>query len=271
MNYKMFVSDLDGTLLNNNHKISSENIRAINALREKGIKFIVATGRSKYMLEDYLDIIDYKGPFIWSNGAAVSDAEGEVLWAKELEVEDSTKIMNLAREYNMDYVVYTLDGIVGIKQEGRLKRLDFYNKKVKKEHRIPLKVDRSLDVNLHKYRIIKFCFYSEDSDALHKFQKIISENLQTVSGVFSHPTLLDVTRKDATKGEAVLELARQYKIDPKEIAAIGDNQNDISMLKVCGLPLTLENAVDGAKAVAAHITKDNHAAGVADAIDKYIL
>ena len=50
MIYKMFVCDLDGTLLNNDHKISIENIKAIKALEEKGIKFIIATCRTKYML-----------------------------------------------------------------------------------------------------------------------------------------------------------------------------------------------------------------------------
>jgi len=271
MIYKMFICDLDGTLLNNDHKISEENVKAIRALEEKGIKFIVATGRTKYMLEDYLETIDYKRPIIWSNGAAISDMDGNILQAKEITIKDSKKIIELAQQYHMDYVVYTLDGMVGTGQKGRIKRLEDYNKSVKKEYRIPLTFDKMLSSNLHKYRIIKFSFSSENPKALQEFQQVVSLNLNTLSGVFSHSTLLDVTRKDATKGEATLYLAKHYDINPKEMVAIGDQQNDISMLQVAGLALTLENAVDAVKEIAAHITKDNHSSGVAYAIERYIL
>ena len=271
MSCKMFVSDLDGTLLDNDHKISNENIEAIQALEEKSIKFIVATGRTKYMLEDYLDSVNYEGPFIWSNGAAISDTTGKVLLSKKLAVEDSKQLMDLAHEYKVDFVVYTLDGIVAEEEKGRMERLARYNESVKKEHRIPLTIDPMLYDNLHNYPVIKFSFSSKDSEALHQFQGVVNEKVEAINGVFSHPILLDVTRKDATKGEAVLELAKHYKIDPKEIAAIGDNQNDVSMLEVCGISITLENAVESAKQVAKHITKDNHSSGVAHAIKEYIL
>lgn len=271
MTYKMFVCDLDGTLLNNDHKISKDNIKAIKALEEKGVKFIVATGRTKYMLEDYLETIDYKRPIIWSNGAAISDTRGTILQAKEIAIKDSRKIMELAQQYHMDYVVYTLDGIVGTGRKGRMKRLEDYNETVKKEYRIPLTFDKMLSSNLHKHKVIKFSFSSEDSTALQEFQKAIYLNLNALSSVFSHDTLLDVTRKDATKGEAALYLAKYYDIKPEEIVAIGDQQNDMSMLEVSGLALTLENAVDAVKKIATHVTKDNHSSGVAYAINRYIL
>ncbi len=271
MTYKMFVCDLDGTLLDDQKLISNENLKAIKALEENGIKFIVATGRTKYMLEDFLDIIENKNPVIWSNGGAVSDHIGDNLWANQLPVEDSRKLIELADEHRMNYAVYTLNGVVGPGLNGRIQSLKRYNAKVNKDHKIPLKLDNMLYNNLHHYDIIKFSFSVEDHRTLSEFKTLVNTRIKSVNGVFSDATLLDVTRQDVSKGVAVLKLAQSYNIQPEEIAVMGDNENDLSMLEICGLPLTLENGIDSLKQIAKHITKDNNSSGVAYAINNYIL
>lgn len=271
MKYKMFVSDLDGTLLSDDHKISKENIKAIKELEAKGVKFVVATGRTKYILEDFLEILDYKMPFIWSNGSAVSDAMGETLYTEEIEIEVAKNIIKLAHEHKIDYMIHTLDGLVSEHNNPRILELEHYNEGVKEEHRIPLKTDKLLSNRLEHYELLKISVSSETSQALCEFQEIINGNIEQINAVFSASTLLDITAKKASKGQAVLKLAAKYNIDPKEIIAIGDNENDLSMLEICGLPLTLENGVDSVKEIAKYITKNNNSSGVADAIQRFVL
>ncbi|HHX61884.1 MAG TPA: HAD family phosphatase [Epulopiscium sp.] len=271
MTYKMFVSDLDGTLLDDNHKISKENIEAIKKLEEKGIKFVIATGRTKFILEDILEKVDYKMPLIWSNGSAVSDIQGKILYTEEISVKVAREVIALSRNYNVDYMIHTLEEIIGESSEGRIQGLQDYNDTVKEEYKIPLKADKFLYDHLEKYNILKISLSAENRKQLEEFQNIIKHNIKQVNAVFSHPTLLDINATNSSKGAAVLEIAAQYNIAPHEIIAIGDNENDISMLKVCGLPLTLDNARDSVKAFAKHVTRDNNSSGVADAIERFVL
>lgn len=271
MKYKMFVSDLDGTLLNDENKISKENIEAIKELEAEGIKFVIATGRTKFILEDYLETVDYKMPLIWSNGSAVSGLQGEILYTEEISVELARKVISLAHAYKIDYMIHTLEGLVGETTEGRLEGLKDYNANVKKEHRIPLKADKDLYDHLERYNILKISLSTDNSEDLAVFQKVITQDIEEVHAVFSDPRLLDINALNASKGQAVLNLAAKFNIEPHEIVTIGDNENDISMLEVCGLPLSLDNAGDHIKSFAKHITKDNNNSGVADGIRRFVL
>lgn len=271
MKYKMFISDLDGTLLDDNHKISKENIAAIKKIEAKGIKFVIATGRTKFILEDFLERVDYKMPLIWSNGSAVSGLEGEILYTEEIPAELARAVIDLSRKYNVDYLIHTLEAIVGETTDGGIQGLKEYNNNVKEAYRIPLNTDNNLYDHLEKYNILKISVSSEDTEELADFQELVKENIKGVHAAFSGPTLLDINAPNASKGEAALRLAAKYNIEPHEIVAIGDNENDISMLKVCGLPLTLENARDSVKKIAKHVTKSNNSSGVADAIERFVL
>ena len=168
-------------------------------------------------------------------------------------------------------MIHTLEGIASETIGSRTQALKDYNDTVKEAYRIPLKIDKDLYDNLGKYNLLKVSLSSDDHKELVAFQEIVKQNIKEVHAAFSAPTLLDINAPKASKGEAVLKLAAKYHIEPHEIIAIGDNENDIAMLKVCGLPLTLENARDTVKKIAKYVTKSNNANGVADAIERYVL
>lgn len=271
MKYKMFVSDLDGTLLDDKKQISKENIKAIKALEEKGIKFVVATGRTKYFLGDFLDIIDYKMPLITSNGSVVTSMSGEVLFAEEISAEIARDIIDITREHQIEFIIHTLDGIVGEKDEGTMAFLKKYNSKMDKSNRVPLFLNEDLYDDLEEYGILKLSTRDKDPNKLRIFRQAIKHYTDQTNAVFSEDVILDITSKQASKGMAVMRLAKKYNIKPEEIVTIGDSENDLSMLEVCGLPLTLENGSDLIKKAAKHITKDCNDSGVADAINRFVL
>lgn len=271
MKYKIFICDLDGTLLNDEGQIPANNVKAIKKLEASGIKFVIATGRSKYVLEDFLDTLDYKGPIIWSNGSAVSDKNGETLYTEKLPVDLARDVMTLASEYDVEYMLHTVDGIVGPSNIKRIQGYKRYNKQAKKAHQIPIIIDESLYDNLEDYDILKFSTNSANKQKLYDFQTYLKKNMKEVDPAFAGPAILDIMIKKATKGAGVKALAEQYNIRLEEIITIGDNENDISMLEISGLSLVPEHAKDSVKKFAHHITKDNNVGAVADAIERFVL
>ena len=104
--YKAIVSDLDGTLLNENHKVSPYTRETIKLLLKKGIKFYIATGRSYLGAKEVMEEIGLKIPLITSNGARILDESGAEIY-----------VNNLARKYvekllAMDYKSFGSDIIL---------------------------------------------------------------------------------------------------------------------------------------------------------------
>ncbi len=178
MKYKMFVSDLDGTLLDDNSKISKENIEAIKKLEAKGVKFVIATGRTKYILEDYLELVDYKMPLIWSNGSAVSDIDGRTLYTEEISPEVARAVIDLSREYDVEYMIHTLGGLAGESSVGRKEGIEEYNNSVKREYRIPLITDPMLYDNLEQHKLLKISLVADTDDELARIQEKIRQNIK---------------------------------------------------------------------------------------------
>jgi hydroxymethylpyrimidine pyrophosphatase-like HAD family hydrolase len=84
-------------------------------------------------------------------------------------------------------------------------------------------------------------------------------------------SLVDITAPDATKGRALAWRAAQLGLTPSEVMAVGDNFNDLEMLEYAGTPVVMGNAVDGLKTRGWHVTGDQDAAGLAQAIRRFAL
>ena len=98
--YRAVVTDLDGTLLNNEKEVSEFSKEVINKIREKGVKFFIATGRSYPDTKRIMETIGIKVPLITSNGARINDENGETIYANDLEKKYIRKILE------MDYKKY---------------------------------------------------------------------------------------------------------------------------------------------------------------------
>ena len=82
---------------------------------------------------------------------------------------------------------------------------------------------------------------------------------------------LEINYKDVSKGNAIKSLLDKYNIKEEELVCIGDNENDISMIKLAGLGIAMGNAISEVKNIADYITDTNKRDGVAKAIEKFIL
>lgn len=269
---KLICLDMDGTLLDSNREISAENRLAIDRARAKGIYVTLATGRMYVSALAYAKELDIDIPIIAMNGALikhpVTEAKLRELNIRRDRLETVIKVLgarDLRPNFYNEFTLYVGDG------------LERYQRMLANTTADPR----------YQYKIIDSDYTYDDliREAGHTIQKGILfpavaeveeikralKEIEGVSVVSSSPGNIEVTHGDADKGSAIRLLGESLGIAPAEIMAIGDSENDKSMLEVAGYPIIMGNAAEALKAGKGFITQDNNNDGVALAIRKYAL
>src|SRR5690625_865409 len=115
---KLIATDLDGTLLDNEGKVSKENAEAIKRARELGIKFVVATGRSYDAARFPLQEVNINCPIISLNGALTYKTDQTIINQIEMDKEVARKILEVCQKHNMYIEFFTNSGIYSESREG---------------------------------------------------------------------------------------------------------------------------------------------------------
>ena len=114
---------------------------------------------------------------------------------------------------------------------------------------------------------MKLALTDRDESKLQQLQRDLAD--EGIDSVFSDPHFLEITPKGITKAHSLIFLGQYLGIEPSEIMAFGDQENDIAMLKVSGLSIAMGNAQPQVKDIANEVTKTNEEAGVAYIIKNY--
>lgn len=273
MDYKLIAIDMDGTLLNNKNNISAKNIETIHKAMDKGIHIVLATGRILASAKYFSRHLKLDKAIVACNGAIVSSGNGEdIFFERKLEAPISKKLVDLAREYKIDYRFSSKDTLYTklAQRDGE----EFYpsHRENLMEQGIRVKIleDPVKTIEVEKPDIYKFEFVEENKDKLLYFRN----KLQTIEGIniaSSWHNNVEVMGEGISKGKALEYLCQKYKINKSQIVSIGDNENDISMFKVSGLAIAMANSNNVAKKYSHIITSSNNEDGVARAIEKYVL
>ncbi|EUJ28225.1 hypothetical protein MFLO_12541 [Listeria floridensis FSL S10-1187] len=278
---KVIASDMDGTLLNSDIYVTEENVKAIESAREKGIHFVLCTGR---MYDDAMSLIHKAGlfaPAICMNGAEIRDEHGNVLLQHVIDKDLARKTFQVLTDLGMYTEVFTDIGPISTNRaKGKAFMIQMFQK---------LHPDRNLDTitehveerfeakNIHEIndperifsndemQVLKFISFSADSDVLKEAQKTLNaSNELSVTSSFSDN--IEITHRAAQKGISLQYYVEKQGISLAETFAIGDNMNDISMLKMAGYSVAMGNAETAVKKLAKFTTTTNDENGVAKAI-----
>ncbi len=252
----LLASDLDGTLLDSKKQISPENREAIRYFREEGGSFVVATGRAIQSAMPYLEQLACRLPAILYNGSALYDYRtNEVLWSVTLPSgirEDVRRIMAAFPQVGVEI----------------LSGEDFF---VPQDHAV-LVQQRELFENVtmilcplsevpeHWYKVL---FGMNPAD-MEKF-KIGVQNMGC-NGVYftqSSDVYYEMLPQSASKGAALRALAERFGFRREKIVAIGDQENDIDMLRYAGIGYAVANALPKVRQVADRVTRSNDESAVA--------
>lgn len=277
--YKMLVSDMDYTLLNKEKRISDRNGEAIRKAIEMGVHMVVATGRIYTSARVYAKLLGVSTPIIASNGAIIREAvfrnpldTERTIFRDTLNTDAIKEMIRLTHKYGLHCHFFTDNTIYSEKLVNVSLRYTEWNKYLGEEDQVQIKIVDDIEEALlnGKVEILKAVVVDNDDE---KIQGVRSgmENTGIVSVSQSMKGNLEVMNKGVTKGNAVRILADIYGITREEIIAIGDNENDISMIEYAGLGIAMGNAEELLKNVADYITGDYQEDGVAEAIERFIL
>lgn len=267
--YKIVALDMDGTLLRDDKTISTVTKEKIKMAGELGVKVVLTTGRPIQGIERYLKELELtkEGDYVIAvNGALVSRAHDYSIISRSavLTGKDVKYIYSKVKHLNTYFHSYGSNE-------------DFVNKKSKfsdaEEIRVGLKIKQiDFSTDLKDDDVLLKAILEEEPEIIDEIISKIPEKLyEEYSVIRSAPFMLEIINKNCNKAAGLEKLAQHLGINREEIIAIGDEQNDIEMLKYSGLGVAMGNAREEIKKLAGFVTKSNEEDGVAEVIDKFIL
>ena len=275
MEIKLIATDLDGTFVDSKKQMIEENVKAFAECAERGIQIVPTTGRTKVGIPDAIKTLPGVRYAITNNGGVVVDLEtGEELCSCRLDSELAAKVMEIAKD-SADDIMYDayIDGI-GYSRFEFFENLEHYLYDpgildLVKLTRRPVE-DNIAYVKTCGCGVEKINMFFVDMEARARMRAQLSE----VPGILvtsSLPNNLEINAYGADKGTALLWLAEYLNIQREEVMALGDGENDLSMIRAAGIGVAMGNAEEHVKAAADYITATNDEAGVAAAVHKFVL
>jgi Cof subfamily protein (haloacid dehalogenase superfamily) len=263
--YQVLALDLDGTVLNSEHGIHPDVKAAIIEAKET-CHVILVTGRHHTAAKPYYDELELDTPVICCNGTYVYDYQNRTVLAENsIAKEKAKQFLTIANEFKMNVVLYVTHSMM----YSRSQPIDYM--KALEEWAERFEQDKKPDIR----KIESFAKEIDDAKYIWKFviegqpERIAEiEALEFVkdnfSGERSWSNRVDFANKGNAKGTRLLAYLEQHGYKPEQVIAVGDNHNDISMIKLAGLGVAMQNADDNVKQAADVICEtDNNQGGLA--------
>jgi Cof subfamily protein (haloacid dehalogenase superfamily) len=271
--YKLVAIDLDGTLLDSEKHISKENIEAVGEALDNDCKVVICSGRVYNAAAYYAQVVNTPHPVISCNGAVITDqSTGEVIYDKPLEPEVSERIIDICHRQKVYFHAYVNNDMYTEALKYDALQYMKFNERIAKRYNIKIHLVENFGADLRKAQMLvsKFVVISDDRAKLASLRKEV-EAVGNIEIASSADNNFEVYRLGVNKGEALRFLSGKLGIDRESIAAIGDNENDYSMINYAGLGIAMGNALECIKRVSRHVTLDNDENGVAYALKRFIL
>lgn len=273
MNRKMIFMDMDGTALDDNKKLPKVNKEAIDEALAQGHKAIVCTGRPLSSVIDLLPMLglDKPGCFaITYNGGLIYDAgEKKAVYKKTLPLEQVQYIFEKAYGFGRIHVqTYTEDSFIC---EYDTPESVYYEKSTHCRRKVVKDVFEELN-GQEPCKILTMA-YGFDRSHIEAFREEIREYTEGKMDVFfSCNEYLEIVPTGINKGNAIRWMSEYLEIPMENTIAVGDAENDITMIETAAVGAVMKNAKEEMKKYGNYITKlDNNEGGVAEVIRKFML
>lgn len=279
---KVIASDMDGTLLGEDHKIAPETLSAIKEACDAGIRFMICTGRNFPGAMNELEGADLTCDYIVGSGAEVRDPRQQVVRSTAISPRLCREIYETVRKYPIS-VTFCTDGDdyrIGTEEEveeslirqiqafhlnqcrDEIRDTELYQR-MKRNTRVISGIEELEKAGLPVYKLFLF---SGDLEMLDKIRRELEKN-QEIAVSSSFENNLEITDVKAQKGPVLKEYIESLGYTMDEVMALGDSLNDYSMLSMdFGATVAMENAVPEIRRVAKYTTRSNVEFGVAYAI-----
>ena len=258
---KMIATDIDGTILIPDKQFTTEIKNCINHLKKEGIKVVLVTGRMNSAAQLIANELNLNTPVVSYQGGLVKH-NGETLYERYLSTAQAEKIIEWGRKENIHLNLYNDDILYSdtlceeVTRYAKRQNIDFVIKpfyEIKKD-----KVNKLLAIDYNHPEKIDF------------FEKELPKIFPDLYIVKSTPNFLEFSNPEGSKYCAVKYLQQYYGLKDDEILTIGDQNNDIELLKAGGIKVAMGNATPELKAAADYVTDSVENNGFAKAIEKFV-
>jgi Cof subfamily protein (haloacid dehalogenase superfamily) len=278
---KLIASDMDGTLLNEKHKIDKETVIAIKKAEGAGIIFAISTGREYDTVKPLLDENDIRCQCVLMNGAEYRDEKGNILEEINIDQKVAFKIINILQKEKVSARIFTNKGIFTTDtKEEALKEMTYrtlsfdpeltYEEAVELAKLQPYFTQLKYITNLEEFfdsdiEVRKFVAFHNNIEIINKMKKVIG-GIQDIAVSSSFIDNIEVTHITAQKGIILAKVAQKMGFQKEEVLVLGDSFNDYSMFTEFQESVAMGNAIPEIKEIAKYITDTNNNLGVAKAI-----
>ena len=268
MEYKLIALDIDGTLTNSQKEITPRTRYALMEAQKQDKKIILASGRHTVGIMPIAKdlMLDRFGGFIMAfNGGRIINCEtGETMVSKLFPLEYLPDIVNVLKDSNITINTYDDRRIIS---DNKVNDYTYVERDIIKAEMVV--VDDF--ISSVRFDINKILLAGEP-DELDKYQKILADRYDGLLDVYkSAPYFLEIMPFGVTKGSMLPLLLDKLKIKREELAAFGDNYNDITMIGYAGFGVAMGNAETDVKKIADYICESNDNDGIANTLDKFVL
>lgn len=273
MKYKLLALDLDGTVLTPDNQITPRTVDAINRALDAGIHVAFCSGRCKAEMSPYFGLFPKLRYVVCNNGTESFDLKtGEHIHFWRMERWISDRIMAEARVHDVliqmgvDGLYYLQDWTAERCPEFGLANYAGLMRQTGKFVHDLVGYYESHDLSVSKINF--YCTNPEEREEIVRSLQAHRLPIMYESGLAGN---IEMFSTKSGKGNGLTALCDHLQISLKQVLAVGDSSNDISMLRAAGFSVAVGNAVSELKAIADAVTGDNAHDGVADAIWNYVL
>lgn len=260
MTIELIATDIDGTLLDDHHQLSERNANAIRAAIDAGIAVILATGRMRYSCEWLIAELGLETDGIFVQGLHIADHTGQRIHGEFIEADVLEHFLPFAEQHNLSFVAFGDNEIYAT-------RRDHYTD-------IILKYDEPEPIvvpNISDYPVHKMIILLEPADA-RELRPILEKHMGDRADVMiTQPEMIEIMPTGTSKGHSLRWLAQRMGIEMANVMAIGNAENDLTMLQFAGVGVAVANSAQVVLDSADYITASNNDCGVAAAIERFVL
>ena len=276
--------DVDGTLLDSEGRLPDVNRDAIRSAVASGVHVALVTGRSYPFARPVADTLPASVTLIVSNGAVERGMDGSTFARRLLDRDVARRVLHAMRDYrDATALVFDRDAdrqvvfeTMDWEHPGRRRYWSRNNSHIAQS--VPLEdaltedpIQVMFNGAVSSMRPVAELLRKDAIVRPASEGEVLEYSVLMTEYIHRDFTLVDVTAPDATKGHALAWRAQQMGLIRDEVMAVGDNFNDLEMLEFAGTPVVMGNSVDALKGRGWHVTGHQNDAGVAQAIERFVL
>ncbi|GIN74140.1 5-amino-6-(5-phospho-D-ribitylamino)uracil phosphatase YcsE [Bacillus sp. J14TS2] len=240
--YKVLALDLDETVLTRNKGVSGANKQWIKRAADAGVVVVLTTGRGLQRVERIRQELGLESPMVLANGAEIWSKPGELVKRFYIEQKDIRMLHAMALESGGTFWGYN--------DTDHVKMEDWAD-------------------DIFATNFFKFGISHNDEQIVRQLREKL-KNSETLNITWSSSRVVEISLVNVSKATGIQKLCEHLGIEMAEVMAIGDNRNDLELIKAAGLGIAMGNAEKELKEVADQITTTNEEDGVAQAIQTYL-